>query len=58
LTIAVDNGKHNFYVVAVAHGASDPTPAVWTWTVDTVAPPAVHKRTRCGTAGWPSRGGR
>jgi len=32
------NGSHTFQVAATYQGTTDPTPAVRTWTVDTVAP--------------------
>jgi hypothetical protein len=43
-TVRVGDGKHQFSVVAVAHGRSDPTPADRPWTVDTVAPKPVKER--------------
>jgi len=35
------NGSHTFQVAATSQGATDPTPASRTWTVDTVAPTGV-----------------
>lgn len=40
-TRTVGEGQHHFYVVAVDGETTDPTPAVWTWTVDTTAPARV-----------------
>jgi len=44
-TVSVPDGDHRFYVVAIKSNVSDPTPAVWTWTVDTTPPPPVKERT-------------
>jgi fibronectin type 3 domain-containing protein len=35
------NGSHTFQVAATSQGATDPTPASRTWTIDTVAPTGV-----------------
>jgi hypothetical protein len=35
------NGSHTFQVAATSQGATDPTPASRTWTVDTIAPTGV-----------------
>lgn len=35
---AVSDGAHTFTVVATANGQTDPSPASFAWTVDTVAP--------------------
>ena len=44
-TLNVPDGELHFWVVAIAvNGAADPTPAAWTWTVDTVAPKLVRQR--------------
>lgn len=44
-TLSVPDGEHHFWVVAIAvNGVADPTPAAWTWTVDTVAPKLVRRR--------------
>jgi len=43
-TLSVPDGDHRFYVVAVVNDVSDPTPAVWTWTVDTTPPSPVKER--------------
>jgi hypothetical protein len=55
-TTTVADGVHHFYVVAIAGGQTDPTPAAWTWTVDTTPPGAVrpHVTTRYGrlTISW------
>jgi hypothetical protein len=34
------DGDHTFSVRATRHGHTDPTPATWTWKLDTVAPTA------------------
>jgi hypothetical protein len=34
------DGDHTFSVRATRHGHTDPTPATWTWKLDTVAPAA------------------
>ncbi len=41
------DGLHTFFVFAVHDGATDPTPASWTWAVDTTSPPpvAISKKT-------------
>ena len=56
--VSVDDGEHHFYVFAVVGGETDPTPAVWTWTADTIAPAAVkaHVSVRYGrfTLSWGS----
>jgi hypothetical protein len=43
MTVTVLDGQHHFYVIAVNHGDTDPTPAVWTWTADTTRPTAVRR---------------
>jgi hypothetical protein len=43
MTVTVPDGQHHFYVIAVNHGDTDPTPAVWTWTADTKPPTAVRR---------------
>jgi hypothetical protein len=44
-TLNAPDGEHHFWVVAIAvNGVTDPTPAAWTWTVDTVAPKLVQRR--------------
>jgi hypothetical protein len=44
-TLSAPDGEHHFWVVAIAvNGVTDPTPAAWTWTVDTVAPKLVQRR--------------
>ena len=43
-SLTVGDGRHNFYVVAVKNDKTDPSPAVWTWTVDTTPPPPVNDR--------------
>jgi hypothetical protein len=40
-TVSAEEGTHHFYVVAVDGAATDPTPAVRTWTVDTHPPAPV-----------------
>lgn len=42
-TLTVPDGEHHFYVVAINHGDTDPSPAVWTWTADTSPPTAVRR---------------
>ncbi|MGB2875966.1 MAG: hypothetical protein WBB76_10910 [Gaiellaceae bacterium] len=37
----LSDGVHTFFVFALNNGMSDPTPASWTWTIDTVPPPPV-----------------
>src|SRR4051812_46611075 len=43
-TTTVGDGAHHFYVVAIAGGQTDPTPAVWAWTVDTTPPAPARPR--------------
>jgi len=43
-TLTVPDGTHHFYVVSVVRDATDPTPAVWTWTVDTTPPAPARPR--------------
>jgi hypothetical protein len=47
-SLTVRDGKHHFEVVAIASGTTDPSPAAWTWEVDTVAPKAVSGRLNVG----------
>jgi hypothetical protein len=47
-TRTVGEGQHHFYVVAVDGNTTDPTPAVWTWTVDTTAPARVKAHLSVG----------
>jgi len=48
-TVSVPDGEHRFWVVAISPaGLADPTPAGWTWTVDTVAPKLVSRRVDVG----------
>lgn len=49
-SVSAAEGSHHFYVVAVDGEATDPTPAVWSWTVDTRAPAPVkaHAAVRYG----------
>lgn len=42
-TLTVADGEHHFYVVAINHNDTDPSPAVWTWTADTTPPTAVPR---------------
>jgi hypothetical protein len=42
--LTVGDGRHDFQVAAIVDGSSDPTPAIWTWTVDTTAPAPVKAR--------------
>jgi hypothetical protein len=55
-TLTVTDGTHHFYVVSIERDTSDPTPAVWTWSVDTTPPAPVkpHVTTRYGrlTISW------
>ena len=37
----LNSGSHTFQVAATSGGATDPTPASQTWTVDTIAPTGV-----------------
>ena len=39
------NGQHTFRVRAVGAGGTDPTPATYTWTIDTSGPPPVPETT-------------
>jgi hypothetical protein len=43
-TLSVPDGLHHFYVTAIDSTDVDPTPAVWTWTADTIPPSAVRGR--------------
>jgi hypothetical protein len=48
-TLNAGEGEHHFSVVAIApSGIADPTPAEWTWTIDTVAPKRVKRRLTVG----------
>jgi hypothetical protein len=47
-SVSVADGAHRFYVVAVKSGDTDPTPAVWSWTVDTTPPAALRQRVDVG----------
>jgi hypothetical protein len=47
-TIDVADGEHHFSVVAVVGDKADATPAVWAWTVDTVAPTPVKAHLMVG----------
>ena len=55
-TLTVTDGTHHFYVVSIVRDATDPTPAVWTWSVDTTPPAPVkpHLTIRYGrlTISW------
>jgi hypothetical protein len=42
----VPDGLHTFFVFAVNDKRKDPTPAAWTWTVDTTAPAPVKLERR------------
>jgi hypothetical protein len=45
------NGQHTFRVRAVSATATDPTPATYTWTIDTSGPPPVPETTIDGGPG-------
>jgi hypothetical protein len=44
ITLAVHDGTHQFYAIAIDGDRTDPTPAVRTWSVDTKPPSPVRQR--------------
>jgi hypothetical protein len=55
-TVTVADGAHHLVVTAVVRDAADPTPAEWSWTVDTTPPAPVRPRVSVSygrlTLGW------